>query len=123
MRRWLAIFLLLVLPLQFTWAAAATYCQHEDAATRGGHFGHHQHQHKGSAVKAVHAQDHKSPDGHAKLVVDDDCGYCHLLATKPVVMQVPVWAVLAGKDFQHAEVHPLGSRNPGGLERPDWRLA
>ncbi len=48
MRRWLAIFLLVFIPLQFTWAAASAYSQHEnwDAAN---HFGHHAHEHKMSA--------------------------------------------------------------------------
>ena len=41
MRRWLLIFLLLLLPFQFSWAASAAYCQHE-RDTRPEHWGHHQ---------------------------------------------------------------------------------
>ena len=33
------MFLLIVLPLQISWAVAATYCQHETGSTQ--HFGHH----------------------------------------------------------------------------------
>jgi hypothetical protein len=44
MRRWLSIFLLIVLPLQISWAVAATYCQHETGSTK--HFGHHDHKHQ-----------------------------------------------------------------------------
>ena len=37
------MFLLIVLPLQISWAVAATYCQHETGSTQ--HFGHHDHKH------------------------------------------------------------------------------
>ncbi|NBT82917.1 MAG: hypothetical protein EBT56_15195 [Betaproteobacteria bacterium] len=33
MRKFLAIFLLVLLPLQFSWAAVAGYCQHEAGVT------------------------------------------------------------------------------------------
>lgn len=42
MRRRLAIVLLALLPLQFSWAAVASYCGHETQAATG-HFGHHGH--------------------------------------------------------------------------------
>ncbi|WP_431262205.1 hypothetical protein ACQ859_18795 [Roseateles chitinivorans] len=45
MRRWLTVFLLILLPLQLSWAVAATYCTHEaDPAVN--HIGHHQHRHE-----------------------------------------------------------------------------
>ncbi|NCV41106.1 MAG: hypothetical protein EBW11_11190 [Betaproteobacteria bacterium] len=40
MRKFLAIFLLVLLPLQFSWAAVAGYCQHEAGVTAN-HPGHH----------------------------------------------------------------------------------
>ena len=39
MRRWIAIFIL-ILPLQFSWAAVASYCQHASQRTA---IGHHEH--------------------------------------------------------------------------------
>ena len=42
MRRWLAILLLVCLPLQFSWAAVADYCMHESGETAD-HVGHHDH--------------------------------------------------------------------------------
>ncbi|WP_431257108.1 hypothetical protein ACQ86G_20830 [Roseateles chitinivorans] len=52
MRRWLTVFLLILLPLQLSWAVAATYCAHEaDPAVN--HIGHHQHRHEAAAVSAV----------------------------------------------------------------------
>lgn len=41
MRRWLLIFLLLLLPFQLSWAASAAYCEHE-RDTQPGHWGHHE---------------------------------------------------------------------------------
>lgn len=49
MRRWLTVFLLILLPLQLSWAVAATYCAHEaDPAVN--HIGHHQHRHETAAA-------------------------------------------------------------------------
>jgi hypothetical protein len=45
-RRCLAILLLAFLPLQFSWAAVAFYCEH--AGHGAGHAGHHDHAHHGS---------------------------------------------------------------------------
>ncbi len=44
MRKWLAILLISLLSLQASWAAAASYCAHEQGAAAR-HFGHHEHQH------------------------------------------------------------------------------
>ena len=44
MRRWLAIFLLVLLPAQLGWAAVGVYCAHESGAAAD-HFGHHAHRH------------------------------------------------------------------------------
>ncbi|QFZ84361.1 hypothetical protein GFK26_17130 [Variovorax paradoxus] len=41
MRRWLLIFLLFLLPFQYSWAASAAYCLHE-GDTGKGHWGHHE---------------------------------------------------------------------------------
>jgi hypothetical protein len=44
-RRFLAIVLLALLPLQFSWAAVASYCEHETQGQHAEHFGHHDHDH------------------------------------------------------------------------------
>lgn len=68
MRRLVFIVLMLVLPLQWTWAAAASHCDHEE---QGAHFGHHEHKHAcsddGTADKAGAGQS----SAHA------DCQVCH----------------------------------------------
>ncbi|NBQ10090.1 MAG: hypothetical protein EBU47_11360 [Betaproteobacteria bacterium] len=71
MKKFLAIFLLVLLPLQFSWAAVAGYCQHEAGVTAN-HPGHHTHDHQA-------ADNHESgKDGTASTGVHHDCATCHL---------------------------------------------
>ena len=70
MRRLFAIFLLVLLPLQFAWAAVGVYCQHETGAAAK-HFGHHDHQHKSDVGHGDKA------DANASGGTDSDCGVCH----------------------------------------------
>lgn len=62
MRRFVVFLLLLGLPLQYTWAAAASYCAHDEVCS--GHFGHHVHKHLDDAgdgespVPSAHADAH-----------------------------------------------------------------
>lgn len=66
----LLICLMLILPLQWSGAAAASICQHELASATP-HIGHHAHQH----VDADPAADGSGPgDDHA------DCVVCHFAA-------------------------------------------
>lgn len=69
MRRLFTILLLVLLPLQLSWASVAVYCQHE-TGSQAQHFGHHDHHHQASL-----GQD----DTDAKLLggIDNDCGGCH----------------------------------------------
>jgi hypothetical protein len=77
MRRWLQIFLLFLLPFQFSWAASAAYCQHErDAQPR--HWGHHEHEPDASSHGSARADDtQKSPATQPNAVLGD-CAACHL---------------------------------------------
>lgn len=68
MKKYLLILLMLILPAQYTWSAAAVYCQHEQNAAY--HFGHHAHHHKATSEEGAH---------HGKVTtLDNDCEYCHL---------------------------------------------
>ena len=72
MRRLVLILMMVLLPLQYSWAAAASVCEHEaDSA----HFGHHEHKHAVSDAHASHGgeakSDGKSPSPHL------DCEVCH----------------------------------------------
>lgn len=84
MRRFLLIVLMLVLPLQWSWAAAASLCGHEGAPAAR-HFGHHQHEHHGAAAghdagkgsKAGKSEGADKKAGLGSLAADPDCGVCH----------------------------------------------
>ncbi|MBO9687583.1 MAG: hypothetical protein J7598_13330 [Mitsuaria chitosanitabida] len=145
MRRWLTLFLLVLMPLQFTWGAAAVYCQHEPAPeTR--HFGHHTHQHgdaghpgpqadgakpadpTGSSVDAKKLTDlkkvadsDKSKPG--KLAPDNDCGQCHHSAFKPVAAVAAALNDIGGQVQQGLAEPAFSSRSPDHPDRPNWRIA
>lgn len=68
MRRWFSILLLVLLPLQALWAAAAPYCAHEESP-KSMHLGHHTHEHQQS--QADDGTSKGSPSAHA------DCHVCH----------------------------------------------
>lgn len=73
MRRWLVILLLALLPGQFVWAAAASYCQHATDA-QPEHFGHHEHPaHFAPAGEVEAAGGNDLPGSGAGI----DCGHCH----------------------------------------------
>lgn len=77
MRRWLQIFLLLLLPLQFSWAASAAYCQHErDVQPR--HWGHHEHPPEAGSHGGARADDAQKSPGTQPNAVLGDCAACHL---------------------------------------------
>jgi mono/diheme cytochrome c family protein len=68
MRRWLAILLLVFLPLQSLWAAAAPYCAHEETP-KSMHLGHHAHEHQ---------ETQPEPDSSDGLgAAHTDCHVCH----------------------------------------------
>ena len=119
MRRWLSLLLLVLLPLQFTWAAAAVYCQHE-AAPAARHVGHHEHEHE-DAVQAK--KDTRDAVKLAKFTSDNDCGSCHLTALKPLQAEPLAVPALNGRQAPAGTVHPLQTREPDRLERPNWGLA
>ena len=124
MRRLLAIVLLALLPLQFSWAAVASYCGHE---TQAGveHFGHHDHQHHadasdGAGPDANLDANANAADGKAPGAMDLDCGHCHgtcsmmlnLLSALPGALSTaPPGATLDESGGAHAPTRP---------ERPQW---
>lgn len=128
MRRALTVFLLLILPLQLSWAVAAAYCQHEGTTQITGHVGHHEHQHaqvEGDATDNVAKQ--SSPEQNDSKdkpqCVDDDCAYCHLASLKTVTVPAIVLAVVSGTTFILQAASPVESQTGGFIDRPNWRAA
>jgi hypothetical protein len=104
------IFLLIMLPLQSSWAAAASYCQHEQTST---HFGHHAHQHE---TQSDTSDTSTSTNAHS------DCGYCHLFCqasfmSAPLNMIPPNGPIVIAAVTFH-----FSSHIPDGPKPPDWRL-
>lgn len=69
MKKLFLIFLLVVMPLQSSWAMVAIYCQPENEVTAK-HFGHHEHQHEHHHAQA-------GPDSDGDLKSTSDCLDCH----------------------------------------------
>jgi hypothetical protein len=85
MRRFILIFLMVLLPVQWSWAAAASVCAHEKDTS---HFGHHEHEH--AAAPQVSAEpdegDIKAPSVHL------DCQVCHGIGAACVTASTEVGA-------------------------------
>jgi hypothetical protein len=117
-KRLLALLIAVLLPLQLAWGMAASYCQHEQAASGAGHFGHHSHVH----VDAQHGA--KNPGGSA-LQTDLDCTGCHA-ATSAVPTALPTLpAHLKRTGVTQVEVDLRRPSAPQRApDRPQWpRLA
>lgn len=117
MRRLLVVLMLVILPLQFSWAAAATYCRYETSGAAVRHFGHHEHKHASSSAQVAKGTKAKLLNGS-----DCDCSFCHLSA---VIVSGPLLRVtssLSGAALLYIEPGYL-SNIPSGPERPDRGIA
>lgn len=110
MKRLILILLLALVPLQFAWAAAGAYCQHEQGSSSF-HFGHHAH---------THQTKNDSPDSKTKQVkAHPDCGSCHAPANV-IWMSAPSIALVFSPPEHHRPVTLLySSFIPNGPRRPD----
>jgi cytochrome c5 len=120
MRTLFFIFLMTLLPLQFSWSAASEYCQHEDTAKAAQHFGHHVHVHHADA------QD-KNPSSKHNKMVHHDCSFCHV---SHVVAAVPLFDSSSFQSrINDSALNPFDpplaykSYISKGIDRPDWRFA
>ena len=113
--RLVSILLLALLPLQFGWAVASAYCEHEVGAAAQ-HFGHHEHQHRAdtgtdeSGKKAVQQQ----AAAHA------DCASCHAGFAGVVLDAVHVLAVSLSRAATPPPLEALASAHLSEPERPNW---
>ncbi len=130
-RRLLAIVLLTILPLQFSWAAVAAYCAHESSAASD-HLGHHDHQHSapalalgdgpGEVYAAAASGDAQwsQVDGQAPAPqADKDCGTCQLAAAQPIPRSMSGTLMPLGQAQHHASSPAYDSHIPAGPRRPD----
>ena len=128
MRRWIVLLLMVVLPLQLGWAAAANLCL-DEPSTQAPHFGHHLHAEAEAddAVTtdaAVSAQAAEAADAHDASApnADNDCGCsgqlcgAHLVPADLSGMPSPQRGACAAAGEQHAYRSCDGPR----IERPNW---
>ena len=115
MRRWLAVLMLLVLPAQFVWAAAAPYCAHEATIAASQHPGHHQHVHQdGSSVAKA------GDDGAGGFGFDhSDCASCHAGAAATLPLPAAELAAAPRDVLREQPSSRYRSHTPSGPERPD----
>lgn len=152
MRRFFLILLVMLLPLQSVWAAAAAYCGHEQRPAAQWHLGHHQHQHRGDGKAEAYNAGTRAPDKapdkapnkapnkaaieaaikadgkdhtDAKGLFDPDCGTCHLASlpfARPEPTDVPVLRLPRTVVVTHDFRYT--SLHPRAPDRPQWlRLA
>ena len=115
MKKYLAIFLLVLMPLQLSWAAMASYCQHETEVTAM-HPGHHTHDHA-SDDRPVTGRDAAQSAG-----MDHDCATCHLGCSTALISDVSNTIVAASDDHPlhlQAIASHLSRERP---ERPQWPM-
>ncbi|MBI2750463.1 MAG: hypothetical protein HYX43_14355 [Burkholderiales bacterium] len=120
MRRVLVIFMLSLLPFQFVWGAAASYCQHEQGVGVR-HFGHHVHKHQGKVLKTSgeSTSDKKTIAGDD----DPDCASCHLTCVSPVLHTAQWVSSEPGAPLHAAPSSEQPAYIPYAIERPNWTLA
>ena len=108
------ILLLTILPLQYSWAAAAVYCKHEQG--HASHFGHHSHQHQGQADKSDANDPGKSSKFHS------DCEYCHFFGQAPFITATLTIGLPEPGIHPALLLQSFTSHIEDGPKRPDWPL-
>lgn len=110
MKRFVAILILLIMPLQVVFAAAAEYCEVEKPGS-GQHFGHHAHA-TDSDQSDTGGKDGKSKTG------DSNCGFCHLGCAQGQVSAFALPLSSVGHVKTTVEVLVPSDNSPPGLDRP-----
>jgi hypothetical protein len=114
MRRWIALLLLVLLPLQVSWAAVANYCGHEAGAA--GHIGHNEHAAQNHGGKAGDPSDKGMTDGASSF----DCGHCHGYCVVMIDAVSPLEPQMLGSAPPGPGDHTLAEHLPAQPERPKW---
>ena len=122
MRRLIALFLLVLLPLQAVWAAVEPYCLHESSQVDAHHLGHHEHEHQHHAdASSDHPDGDAQDDSPASAMLDHDHHCCSAVSLPPAAMPLP------GLPMPQTELvaSPLAgytSFDATRIERPNWTV-
>jgi hypothetical protein len=114
-RRWVFALLLLVVPFQLVWGAAAPYCAHEASTSAKKHFGHHEHKHQAGdeIVSATDDADVTAGAFHA------DCESCHLGSSAFMPAVTAAVDALPHGSASNPPDPRYDSHIPAGPQRPD----
>lgn len=131
MRRALTLLFLLVLPIQFCWAAAAAYCLHGTPGHETAHFGHHEHRHveapssagAHASGDAAHTDASQAEADLQASLLDDDCAFCHLGHLQAVGSVVAHVRAVTGQAVTDPPMQALTAPRPSRHERPNWQRA
>ena len=123
MRRWLSIMLLVLLPLQFSWAAVAGYCGQEEGAGVEGVAAVGVHAHQADAALAGRCGQGSGAEalGHA-LHLDGGHDHCHgHVVAAPPTPRCGLEAKTTPERFSVSD-HAHADEGPRARpERPQWR--
>ena len=135
MRRWLTVLMLVLLPLQVSWAAASAYCQHEQSVTEMQHLGHHEHKHEPADELAQGAKQVKKnqvmvaafeaaePGSDvATFTLDEDCGACNQGSFKLPSAVLLTFVILRTAPPVDDACLICSCQDPANIERPKWSL-
>ena len=111
MRRLVLLFLMLVLPLQWSWAAVASVCRHETGSAAQ-HLGHQVHEHA-----AVFVDTTTVTDG-VDVWFDADCCSCHGLSLAALISVPAAHPVCNGSVLLGYSAHSKPDHVPDQPQRP-----
>jgi hypothetical protein len=118
MRRWIAMFLLALLPFQALWAAVEPYCLHERAPSAAHHLGHHEHSHH-AEVKADQAGHSADADlSQADAMADHDHHCCGTASLLPASLPWP--GTMPPHDAVASPLAAYASVDATRIDRPNW---
>jgi len=119
MRRFIAILLLVLLPLEFSWAAVTSYCGSETGAAAD-HIGHHDHASHCQGGKLADPGSKNNADGASSPESGADCGHCHGSCVGMIDVVSPFEPLLPGSATPGLGDHSLAEHVPAQPERPQW---
>lgn len=119
MRHCIAVLLLVLLPLQFSWAAVADYCEHASSSVTD-HPGHHDHSGHAHGAKAGGSDAQAASEDGSSAPLDLDCGHCHgHCAAVLDVLEGLQPAAPRGAAPTLGELH-CAEHTPAQPDRPQW---
>lgn len=115
-KKWVAIVLIILLPLQTAWAAASVHCTHHEQDAAANHFGHHPDEHGGADAAHVHGP--ALGDDEGAQTAHTDHHHAGTVGLLPRLL-VTVSAAVATQPRRHDAGHPPTSPATR-IERPNW---